>query len=91
MSLWNVNGLNKPGNRSVIVCKTTVEKNLTAEAIIRDIKRIYPDYTVNFDLEDCDNILRVASGNESVDESGIRSILQNAGFRMEELPVSFPE
>lgn len=37
----------------------------------------------NFDLDDCDNILRIVSNN--LDPESIESLLQTAGFHCQEL------
>lgn len=41
------------------IFKTNVQKKSDASYIIAILKRKFPDYKINFDLEDCDKILRV--------------------------------
>lgn len=43
----------------VEVFKTNVQKETDTNHIIAIIQREFPTYKVNFDLEDCDKILRV--------------------------------
>ncbi|GAA3766611.1 hypothetical protein [Flavobacterium ginsengiterrae] len=43
----------------VEIFKTNVEKAAQTNYIIAVIKRQFPSYKINFDLEDCDKILRV--------------------------------
>lgn len=43
----------------VEVFKTNVQKETDTNYIIAIINRQFPTYKVNFDLEDCDKILRV--------------------------------
>ena len=43
----------------VEVFKTNVQKETDTNYIIAIINRQFPDYKVNFDLDDCDRILRV--------------------------------
>lgn len=43
----------------VEVFKTDVDKEEEAEAIVRELSEYYPEHRINFDLEDCDKILRV--------------------------------
>jgi hypothetical protein len=43
----------------VEVFKTNVQKETEKNYIIAIIQSQFPDYKVNFDLEDCDKILRV--------------------------------
>lgn len=41
------------------IFKTNVRKKSETNHIIAIIKEQFPDYIINFDLEDCDRILRV--------------------------------
>jgi tRNA G26 N,N-dimethylase Trm1 len=41
------------------IFKTNVQKKSETNHIIAIIKKQFPDYVINFDLEDCDRILRV--------------------------------
>ncbi|WP_244248466.1 hypothetical protein [Flavobacterium foetidum] len=43
----------------VEVFKTNVQQETETNYIIAVIKRQFPTYKINFDLEDCDKILRV--------------------------------
>ena len=43
----------------VEIFKTNVRKKADAIYIINFLKNLFPDYKINFDLEDCDKILRV--------------------------------
>lgn len=43
----------------VEVFKTNVQRELDKNFIIAVIQTQFPDYKINFDLEDCDKILRV--------------------------------
>ncbi len=45
----------------VEVFKTNVEDSSHADLLIEQIHKTYTHYTANFDLEDCDKILRVES------------------------------
>ena len=47
----------------VEVFKTNVQREIDTNYIIAVIKRQFPLYKVNFDLEDCDKILRVEGAN----------------------------
>ncbi|WP_020531961.1 hypothetical protein [Flexithrix dorotheae] len=47
----------------VEIYKTNVTKEETAKKILIDFRKQFPDYNVNFDLEDCDKILRIESAN----------------------------
>ena len=43
----------------VEVFKTNVQKESDKDYVIAIIQTQFPDYKINFDLEDCDKILRV--------------------------------
>lgn len=43
----------------VEIFRTTVQEENQARSIIHYFQTIYPDYQINFDLEDCDKILRI--------------------------------
>lgn len=45
----------------VEVFKTNIIDRNQADMLIDQIHKMYVDYKANFDLEDCDNILRVKS------------------------------
>jgi hypothetical protein len=43
----------------VEVFKTNVRSKRMAKMIILDLVQLFPNAKINFDLEDCDNILRI--------------------------------
>ena len=47
----------------VEVFKTNISTQSKAEKVLRILNSKFPDYKVDFDLEDCDNILRVENKN----------------------------
>ena len=49
----------------VEVFKTNVKDRDQAKMLIDQIQKTFTDFTANFDLEDCDKILRVKSTNPS--------------------------
>lgn len=67
------------------VYKTDVENWSTAKNIISAIRREFRNYDVSFDLEDCDDVLRVESKNEPADVAAIKKILQKHGHHIERL------
>jgi hypothetical protein len=68
----------------VEVFKTNVHKVNQAKKLTRRLLEYFPGYIINFDLEDCDKILRIKA--ETIDTKEINSILNNFGFNCEELP-----
>ena len=62
----------------VEIFKTNVTDHSQAEKIIALLEVHFPCYSVNFDLHDCDNILRVKGDSVSTSETEL--LVSNAGF-----------
>ena len=69
----------------VEVFKTNVNECSIAEKILFRIRKVFPDYDPNFDLEDSDRILRIESKG-GIEEIAIINIVTGLGFRAEILP-----
>ncbi len=67
----------------VEVFKTNVEQLEQTQWLINQIIYHIPDGVVNFDLEDCDKILRVEA--ESISDRTIIDLLNKNGFHAEVL------
>lgn len=65
------------------VFKTNVEQPGLAQEIIQQLNSLFPEYRVNFDLQDCDKILRI-EGKE-ISCNVIREILTRQGIICEVL------
>ena len=74
----------------VEVFKTNVSKTDEAEMLVDRIHLNFAEYKVNFDLEDCDKILRVKSTSGSVQPGTLIEFLKDLGFSAEVLPDDFP-
>lgn len=72
-------------NRIIEVFRTNVFSETIAENIIYEIKTICPNIEVNFDLDDCDHILRVVATNY-FEITKASSFLVQAGYICEVLP-----
>ena len=70
-------------NRTVEVFKTNMSDVDTASQILEGLKQRFPSLNINFDLEYCDKILRVAGYN--VDPGHIIEYMQVRGFICQEL------
>ena len=70
----------------VEVFKTNVKEHQDADKLLRLIHENFMDYKANFDLHDCDNILRVQSNSGTVHAARLVSLLRNFGFEAEVLP-----
>lgn len=67
----------------VLVFKTNIGERGIADSLIQRISSIYPKALINFDLEDCDRVLRV-EGN-GINANAIIKTLQELGFECIEL------
>jgi hypothetical protein len=70
----------------VEVFKTDVKDPDQANMLIDQIHKNFIDYKVNFDLEDCDKILRVKSEKDLIQSSPLIDLLNSFGFKAEVLP-----
>lgn len=67
----------------VEVFKTNVQELSLAKSITDILHQHFPCYEINFDLEDCDKILRVKAFR--IDQHKIISILKSSGINCEVL------
>lgn len=56
-----VNEQIKISSTLIEIFKTNVNNPQLANKIIAELNQLYPEYRINFDLEDCDNVLRIES------------------------------
>lgn len=75
----------------VEVFKTNVKHPDQASLLLVQIHAIFSDYSANFDLEDCDKILRVECCQGKVESSGLIKIIREFGFEAEVLPDDIEE
>lgn len=74
----------------VEVFKTNVNEPRHAEMLISRIHKTFMRYRANFDLHDCDNILRVMCTEGSVEAERLISFVRDLGFTAEVLPDTIP-
>lgn len=74
----------------VEVYKTNILKKQHAKLIKKEINTLFPKYSINFDLEDCDRILRIDTFEEMLDPNSIINILYKNGFTIEILSDEIP-
>ena len=67
----------------VFVFKTDVLESRVADIIVTELSNFLPNQEINFDLEDCDHILRIKG--KGSDPGLIRGILNNHGHTCEEI------
>ena len=68
----------------ITIFKTNVESEEEAMMVLNYLFTSYPNFEINFDLEDCDNILRVKG--EKFTDAEIFSVLNTLGYSCEALP-----
>lgn len=64
------------------VFKTDINSPVKAGELMHHISREFPNYRVNFDLDDCDRILRIQSGNDFVNITRVIEIVTAFGHRV---------
>jgi hypothetical protein len=67
----------------VQIFRTNIQEVDDAYEIIQKLLEQFPTYLINFDLEDCDNILRVKGKDISLEK--IISVLHNNGYQCDVL------
>jgi hypothetical protein len=70
------------------VFKTNVREVEVSVRITRVLHEHFPNAKISFDLEDCDNILRIES--DFIDDARVRSLLAINGCQCEVLPDIVP-
>jgi hypothetical protein len=70
----------------VEVFKTDISERQHANMLVDQIHQSFPDYAANFDLEDCDRILRVKCTSGQVQSHQIIRMLSELGCTAEILP-----
>ena len=67
------------------VYRTNIAEEKVAQQLAALLRSSYPAYKVNFDLEDCDHILRIESAGKSIDCQGVNALCSEAGYQVEPL------
>ena len=71
---------------TIEVFRTNVNDPDHARRLLYKIHHTLTDYKANFDLEDCDRILRVSCTTGLIQHSFLIDLLKNDGFDSEVLP-----
>ncbi len=70
----------------VKVFKTDVQDRISAVQIVSYLQRQFVQFKINFDLDDCDKILRIESRNGMIPETDIQRHIAIFGHYCEPLP-----
>ena len=65
----------------VEVFKTNVQKKMQGKKLLCILTEVFPSLKINFDLSDCDKILRV--NGSSIDALRIMMLVKEHGFKCE--------
>lgn len=68
------------------VFKTNVEDSCHADVLIEQIHKTFNNLNANFDLDDCDKILRVECKMSGIEPSLLINLLNEFGYEAEILP-----
>ena len=63
------------------VFKTNVQKKAQSKMLLCVLSEAFPSFKINFDLSDCDKVLRVEGAN--MEASGIMTLVKGYGFNCE--------
>lgn len=74
----------------VEVFKTNVYEQRHAMMLLDRIHAAFSHYAANFDLEDCDRILRVKCATGLIPPQGLIALLKDHGFEASVLPDEVP-
>lgn len=69
----------------VEVYKTSVQDHIQAKVVKLLLLAHNPSLEINFDLEDCDKILRIKNIEDAVDISSVLQVLNETGIYVEVL------
>jgi hypothetical protein len=63
------------------VFKTNVQKKAQSKMLLSILSEAFPSFKINFDLSDCDKVLRVEG--ENMQAPGIVVLVEKHGFKCE--------
>ena len=72
------------------VFRTNVTSDAFAAALVNKIEQQFPGYKVNFDLDDCDRILRIRSNADVIPAAQVIEFVNGLGCIAEVLPDDEP-
>jgi hypothetical protein len=68
--------------KQIEVFKTNVSRKKDAVKIIRKLTMLEPNYSANFDIQDCDHILRIES-NKKIHNDSVIALLKYNNYNCE--------
>ncbi|MBW8243999.1 hypothetical protein K1F50_14420 [Muricauda oceani] len=76
------NSFIEQSTKTVEVFSTSVTSIEKGEFLLDRLQKEFPYYEINFDLEDCDNILRVENVGGNLDSARIISFMEKYGEKI---------
>ncbi len=73
----------------VEIFRTNVSSHLLADSILKRLHKEFPQYEMNFDLEDCDKILRVDGKKDAVNPQAVIELVKHFKCEIKVLPDEF--
>lgn len=73
----------QPHPLQVEVFKTSVDNPKAGFEIVSRLTKFFPTAKINFDLEDCDRILRIEPYDPAVNLSIVVAVVEEFGFEIE--------
>ena len=74
----------------VEIFKTNVNDRDEADKLLDGLQEKFSGYRINFDLSDCDRVLRVQSFDEVIDVTGIVDMVIGQGKQIDLIPDAIP-
>lgn len=74
----------------VEVFRTNIQSKKEANFILGKLQTTFPLHEINFDLEDCDNILRMETKDHHIDVDPVITLITGHGYNIEVLPDVIP-
>lgn len=72
------------------IFRTNITRQKDANKILNKIHSAFPGFEANFDLDDCDHILRIKSRGTWICHATIITLIESFGFRSQVLPDVLP-
>lgn len=69
----------------VEVFRTNIDTESKADCILERLQGAFPHSKINFDLEDCDNILRMETKDCDIDTNAVIALVMDLGHEIEVL------
>jgi hypothetical protein len=66
---------------TVEIFRTNIQNKRIGNKVLKKLNTLFPESRINFDLEDCDKILRIEGGDFT--ETKVKEVLMEFGYECE--------